>query len=152
MTWHKSLLTSLIARFVGPTWGPFGADRTQVSPMLAPWTLLSGMLTAIRMVNYSNIFMNYIGGYIFIGVSLETGGYAITLTDDWFQRWIDAIKKTVYSQVSSPPRWYIATFLAFHKVECILTCNTLGHIDLKLTYIKYRTKWRYSTGCVRLNI
>ena len=37
--------------------------------------------------------MNYTGGYIFIGVSLETGGYAITLTDDWFQRWIDAIKK-----------------------------------------------------------
>ena len=36
---------SLIARFMGPTWGPSGADRTQVSPMLAPWTLLSGMFT-----------------------------------------------------------------------------------------------------------
>ena len=29
-------------RFVGPTWGPSGADRTQVGPMLAPWSLLSG--------------------------------------------------------------------------------------------------------------
>ena len=28
----------------GPTWGPSGADRTQVSPMLAPWTLLSGSI------------------------------------------------------------------------------------------------------------
>ena len=28
---------SLIARFMGPTWGPSGADRTQVDPMLAPW-------------------------------------------------------------------------------------------------------------------
>ena len=28
---------------MGPTWGPFGADRTQVGPMLAPWTLLSGV-------------------------------------------------------------------------------------------------------------
>ena len=28
---------------MGPTWGPSGADRTQVGPMLAPWTLLSGM-------------------------------------------------------------------------------------------------------------
>ena len=28
---------------MGPTWGPFGANRTQVDPMLAPWTLLSGM-------------------------------------------------------------------------------------------------------------
>ena len=29
---------------MGPTWGPSGADRTQVGPMLAPWTLLSGIL------------------------------------------------------------------------------------------------------------
>ena len=35
---------SLIARFMGPTWGPSGADRTQVGPMLAPWILLSGIL------------------------------------------------------------------------------------------------------------
>ena len=34
----------LIARFVGPTWGPSGAGRTQVGPMLAPGTLLSGSL------------------------------------------------------------------------------------------------------------
>ena len=34
---------SLIARFMGPTWGPTGIDRTQVGPMLAQWTLLSGM-------------------------------------------------------------------------------------------------------------
>ena len=31
---------SLIARFMGPTWGPSGTDRTQVGPMLATWTLL----------------------------------------------------------------------------------------------------------------
>ena len=30
-------------RVPGPTWGPSGADRTQVGPMLAPWTLLSGV-------------------------------------------------------------------------------------------------------------
>ena len=34
----------LIARFMGPTWGPSGADRTQVGPMLAPWNLLSGSI------------------------------------------------------------------------------------------------------------
>ena len=34
----------LIARFMGPTWGPSGAGRTQVGLMLAPWTLLSGYL------------------------------------------------------------------------------------------------------------
>ena len=37
-------LYTLIARFMRPTWGPSGADRTQVGPMLAPWTLLSGYL------------------------------------------------------------------------------------------------------------
>ena len=35
---------SMIARFMGPPWGPSGADRTQVGPMLAPWTLLSGSI------------------------------------------------------------------------------------------------------------
>ena len=43
-TWvHESWSTSLITRFMGPTWGPSGANRTQVGPMLAPWTLLSGI-------------------------------------------------------------------------------------------------------------
>ena len=35
--------TFLIARLMRPAWGPSGADRTQVGPMLVPWTLLSGM-------------------------------------------------------------------------------------------------------------
>ena len=30
-----------LTRFMGPTWGPHGADRTQESSMSAPWTLLS---------------------------------------------------------------------------------------------------------------
>ena len=37
-------MSSLIVRFMGPTWGSPGADRTQVGPMLAPWTLLSGII------------------------------------------------------------------------------------------------------------
>ena len=42
-----AFLTTLIARFMGPTWGPSGADRTQVGPMLAPWSLLSGFMTVM---------------------------------------------------------------------------------------------------------
>ena len=34
---------SLIARFVGPTWGPPGTDRSHVGPMWTPWKLLSVM-------------------------------------------------------------------------------------------------------------
>ena len=44
-------LSTLIARFMGPIWGPSGADRTQVGPMLAPWTLLSGYIL-IWLVKY----------------------------------------------------------------------------------------------------
>ena len=43
---------SLIARFIGPTWGSSGADRTQVGPMLAPWTLLCGFSQALSKVHY----------------------------------------------------------------------------------------------------
>ena len=39
-----SCMNSPIARFMRPTWGSSGADRTQVGPMLAPWTLLSGLI------------------------------------------------------------------------------------------------------------
>ena len=46
MCWYclnrKLPVVTVIARFMGPTWGPSGADRTQVGPMWAPWTLLSG--------------------------------------------------------------------------------------------------------------
>ena len=35
---------SLTAMFMGPTWGPSGAVRTHVGPVLAPRTLLSGIL------------------------------------------------------------------------------------------------------------
>ena len=37
---------TLTARFMGPTWGPHGTDRTQV----APWTLLSGNVFRISII------------------------------------------------------------------------------------------------------
>ena len=43
------LIWPLIARFMGPTWGPSGADRTQVGIMLAPWTLLPGTVMYIML-------------------------------------------------------------------------------------------------------
>ena len=39
--------TSQIVRFMGPTWGTPGSCRPHMGPMLAPWTLLSGILAAI---------------------------------------------------------------------------------------------------------
>ena len=37
------VIISQIAKFIGPTWGPPGSCRPQMGPMLASWTLLSGM-------------------------------------------------------------------------------------------------------------
>ena len=42
---RPKIIVSLITRFMGPTWCLSGAERTQVGPMLAPWTLLSGVTT-----------------------------------------------------------------------------------------------------------
>ena len=44
-TIYNNGIYSLIARFMGPTWGPPGADRTQVGHMWATWTFLSGLFT-----------------------------------------------------------------------------------------------------------
>ena len=53
---------SLIARFMGPTWCPPGTDRTQVGPMVAPWTLLSGMLVCKQVSSTGT--SNYITCYL----------------------------------------------------------------------------------------
>ena len=50
---NKDFLTSLIARSMAPTWGPSGANRTKVGPMLAPWSLLSGIPHIFQHILYS---------------------------------------------------------------------------------------------------
>ena len=50
---HYITMTSLIARFMRLTWGPSGADRTQVGPMLAPWILLSWLIIWYNETNSS---------------------------------------------------------------------------------------------------
>ena len=58
---HKQtgwFMVSLIARFMGPTWGPSWADKTQVGPMLAPWTLLSGIQSVYASWCYSQFVLS----------------------------------------------------------------------------------------------
>ena len=45
-TWLRLSMAALITSFMWSIWGPSGADRIQVGPMLAPWTLLSGWITS----------------------------------------------------------------------------------------------------------
>ena len=39
--------TSQIARFMGPTWGPSGAGKTQVSLVLATWICCLGLSNSL---------------------------------------------------------------------------------------------------------
>ena len=43
-------ISSQIASFTGPTWGPPGSCRPQMGPMLAPWSLLSGVYFANQLI------------------------------------------------------------------------------------------------------
>ena len=57
--WHSQKVSKGIEQFdinpdskvYGPTWGPHGADRTQLGHMWAPWTLLSGKFWLISLTN-----------------------------------------------------------------------------------------------------
>ena len=40
-------VNTLIARFMGPTWGPSGADKTQVGPMLGPMNFVFWVVTTM---------------------------------------------------------------------------------------------------------
>ena len=66
---YPSTKQSLIARFMGPIWGPSGADMTQVGPMLAPWTLLSWVVVShsvgtVKITKVSVIYFIFFGYWI----------------------------------------------------------------------------------------
>ena len=58
--WYIPGLCTLIARFMGPTWGPPGDDRTQVGPILAHEPCYLG--TASRFL-ISTYLCNWVGNF-----------------------------------------------------------------------------------------
>ena len=52
--WHFTLIPCIdristqIAKFMGPTWGPPGSYWPQMGPILVPWTLLSGEISGLQ--------------------------------------------------------------------------------------------------------
>ena len=90
--------TTLIARFMGPTWGPSGADRTQVGPMLVPWTLLSGNENASLFYGIycmSGVFCqkkvsrtrtsNYIPQYLWDVITCRCPWYLLLAQHSWYE-------------------------------------------------------------------
>ena len=78
---------TLIARFMGPTWGPSGADRTQMGPMLAPWTLLSGDISIIKIKQSRDNLMFIMGNPKLVrwDLYIETD-LRVMLQDHWASR------------------------------------------------------------------
>ena len=62
MKYSHGFIIPLIVRFMGSTWGPSGADRTQVGPMLATWTLFYGY-TLLCNIDHPNWFVWHIYPY-----------------------------------------------------------------------------------------
>ena len=107
---HVHGLYSLIARFIGPTWGPSGADRTQVGPMLAPWTLLSGLYIIHFMISKSEfIIWSMFHLYHFMPLLYVASGYILLISYYIY----------IYARADSrfaPSQW-----------ETALLCNDVSH-------------------------
>ena len=55
-----------------PTWGPSGADRTQVGPMLASWTLLSGISVFVpEFEDYEKVTLGTHVGMVYEGTEAK---------------------------------------------------------------------------------
>ena len=80
---------------MGPAWGPSGADRTQVGPMLAPWTLLSGIWHCVLV---SCIPSQSIG--LFLGCGL-------------FWCWVSLCVRLLIPWYSSISSWWLRLSLEF---------------------------------------
>ena len=142
----------LIASFMGPTCSPSGADRTQVGPMLAPWTLLSGSL---RWSWWCHSVGNCHGG----GVNNENGCYMCSTSNIiFFDHGCGYLVYTDGSKVALGStlfhyHWYtsMVIFVTVCYVEiyvyilCLLVNIFDGHIlcmwkhILKLTRLKLNT-------------
>ena len=87
-----------IVRFMGRTWGPSGANRTQVDPMLAPWTLPSGD---------SKVIVTIFDSFALMWVHISSSMYSI-----WLQ--FSKLRYT-YAQCNSQGLWHSKEVFIFGR-------------------------------------
>ena len=134
----KPTTVSLIAWFMRPTWGPSGADRTQVGPMLlAPWTLLSGMCIPLIMLT---IILCIVLPRLYqvqwtYGVNLPVDGQ------------VESTLVTLWSFLlfPSPPQWKTAIDLLHHWLQSYMLIHCLvvkvGQLNLSRNTILTTMYW-----------
>ena len=106
---------SLIARFMGPTWDPPGDDRTQVGPMLAPWTLLSGLGNCweikLRETNWKQNTSTSYQSYRIVGLMFKTrtsvflSNWVVLLFYGAHFRFYTIIQHHIYQWASARKTW-----------------------------------------------
>ena len=144
----KWTMYSLLARFMGTTWGPSGAGWTQVGLMLAPWTLLSGnccfaLSRGILILNFNSTEIIYIYIYVYIPKEHNINGRFIMihflfqslntwllgscslviLVDLWGSVWFDVScfnNHLYYWRHFSPQYWYTENSQQLNHRPCTL--------------------------------
>ena len=127
-------ILSLIARFMVPTWGPSGADRTQVGPMLAPWTLLSGLESQSKsswhfvVVNdyLAKLWLRYLIQYATI---IWFHGQLFPLTSVWCLTW--PVSKPTDNPINTLSVLFCHHHLLSVRFTFLIACQYLaGHLLL----------------------
>ena len=77
------------ARFMRPTWDPHGANRTQVGPMLAPWTLLSGHFSRLGQCLYMTV--HFVPTLSYVVSDMLRDSQRSTPIDDWCRKAIEIL-------------------------------------------------------------
>ena len=94
------LKDTLIARFMEPTWGPSRADRTQVGPMLAPWTLLSRLIS-IFILYFKGCFDNSR-----FDISLKLSVILSVINKYWLSWWLGTAKQAIIRTDTDQVFWH----------------------------------------------
>ena len=120
---------SQVAKFMGPTWGPTGSCRPQMGPMLAPWTLLSGLTIPTDNGHPRHDKWEHHGGVC------STGDEHITELNEEQTEWFVASDDKHHHQV---PAWNKITNYNFW---CSILSPTYMHAHV--THIKVQQWLRY---------
>ena len=136
-----SNVPSLITRFMGLTWDPSGADRTQVGPMLTPWTLLSGLL--------SRPFPHY------MHCDLRLFFFIIKKLN-WFKQWFGAVrpKAFTWTHVDHQSHRHLASHLIANTMSRFWGVSPISHeYDIVRqfgTILQHLTYYRAICHCANL--
>ena len=133
-------ITSQIAKFMGPTWGPPWSCRPQMAPMLVPWTLLAGTpwkpywMNTMRPEQNGRHFVHdilwqdmwyYDSLNLLLSVSLTTVHHWITPLEAWLQ----AISLTILT------KFHRATRSVYFSISQIWDIIQIDMFDIPLMII-----------------